>query len=146
MIRLVLSLLCVFLFPSFAGAQALQVFPRSIDLQTSTLGLEQIESTEDFLQIRIDTSLLQGSRWQLSIQVVVPPESFGRTFKPEALSWTAQPPFITRSLLPNKPAIVGEGPIDGRTVEGRLVWRAGEGTQTAGVYRGRIMLILEELP
>jgi hypothetical protein len=115
-------------------------------LQISPLGLEQFESTEDFLQIRIDTSLLRGSRWRLSIQVVVPPESFGRTFRTEALSWIAQPPFISRSLLPSKPVIVGEDQIDGRTVEGRLVWRVAEGAVTAGEYRGRLMFVLEELP
>ena len=58
MIRLVLSLLGILLLPSFANAQALQVFPRTIDLEISDLGLEQVESTVDFLQIRIDTGLL----------------------------------------------------------------------------------------
>ena len=146
MIRLVLSLLGILLLPSLASAQALQVFPRTIDLEISDLGLEQVESTVDFLQIRIDTRLLQGSRWQLSIQLVTPPESFGKTFRPEVLSWTARPPFISRNLLPNQKVIIGEGPINGRVVEGRLVWRAGDGALSAGDYRGRIMLILEEIP
>jgi hypothetical protein len=146
MIRLVLSLLCFVLFPSVAGSQVLQVFPRTIDLRVSASGLDQVVSTEDFLQIRIDTRLLQGSRWQLSIQLVTPPESFGKTFRPEVLSWTARPPFISRNLLPNQKVIIGEGPINGRVFEGRLIWRAGDGALSAGDYRGRIMLILEEIP
>lgn len=146
MIRLVLSLLGILLLPSLASAQALQVFPRTIDLEISDLGLEQVESTVDFLQIRIDTGLLQGSKWRLSVEVTVPPESFGKTFRPEVLSWTARPPFISRNLLPNQKVIIGEGPINGRVVEGRLIWRAGDGALSAGDYRGRIMLMLEEIP
>jgi HAE1 family hydrophobic/amphiphilic exporter-1 len=42
--------------------------------------------------------------------------------------------------------IIGEGPINGRVFEGRLIWRAGDGALSAGDYRGRIMLILEEIP
>jgi hypothetical protein len=146
MTRLVLSLLYFVLFPSVAGSQVLQVFPRTIDLRVSASGLDQVVSTEDFLQIKIDTRLLQGNRWKLSIQLVAPPESFGKTFRPEALSWTARSPFISRNLLPNQKVMIGEGPINGRVVEGRLIWRAGDGAPLAGDYRGRIMLILEEIP
>jgi len=146
MIRFLLSFLCLALFPSVVGAQVLQVFPRAIDLEIRNTDLDQIESTEDFLQIRIDTSLLKGSKWLLSIQLVTPIESAGQSFSPQALSWTARPPFISRALLPNAKVVVGEGPIDGRIVEGRLVWRAAEGTLSAGEYRGRIMFILEEIP
>ena len=141
MIRLVLSLLGILLLPSLVSAQALQVFPQTIELE-----LEQVESTVDFLQISIDTALLQGSKWRLSVEVTFPPQSFGKTFRPESLSWTARPPFISRNLLPNQKVIIGEGTINGRVVEGRLVWRAGDGALAAGDYRGRIILILEEIP
>jgi len=146
MIRLVLSLLGILLLPSLVSAQALQVFPQTIELEVSDLGLEQVESTVDFLQISIDTALLQGSKWRLSVEVTFPPQSFGKTFRPESLSWTARPPFISRNLLPNQKVIIGEGTINGRVVEGRLVWRAGDGALAAGDYRGRIILILEEIP
>ncbi|MCP4665620.1 MAG: hypothetical protein GY849_04560, partial [Deltaproteobacteria bacterium] len=126
--------------------RALEVFPRAIRMELKAVGLEQFQSTQDFLHIRIQTRLLKGSRWRLWIQPVVPPESFGKIFRAEALSWTARPPFISHSLFPNEKAIVGQGRIDGRTVEGRLIWRAGNGAQAAGEYRGRVMLILEELP
>lgn len=146
MIRWIVFLLTFLVFPSVAFGQALEIFPRTIDLEIRAVGLDLFKSSEDFLQIRIETRSLNGKKWRLWIKIVVPPESFGKRFRPEALSWTARSPFISGSLLPSEKVLVGEGLIDGRTVEGRLVWRAKEGTQTAGKYRGRVMLILEELP
>jgi len=144
--RWIVFLLCFVLFPSAAFGQALELFPRTINLEMRPVGLDLFKSTEGFLQIRIETRSLHGSRWRLWIKMVVPPESFGKRFRPEALSWRARPPFISGSLLSNEKVLVGEGPIDGRRVEGRLVWQAREGPSTAGEYKGRIMLILEEWP
>ena len=146
MMRRILPILCLCLFPFAAEAKQLEVFPNTISLELRPLDFDQVESTQGFLQIRIDTRLLRGSRWRVSLELVLPLESAGRTFRAEALSWTAQPPFVSRHLLPNQRVIVGEGPIDGRTVEGRLVWRAGGGGSSAEMFRGRVMVILEELP
>ncbi|MGE5310856.1 MAG: hypothetical protein ACM3MN_03865 [Nitrospirota bacterium] len=146
MIRWIALLLCLCLFPFAGAAKQLEVFPSAITLELKPTDFDQVESTQGFLQIRIDTRLLRGSRWRVSLELVLPLESAGRTFKAQALSWTAQPPFVSRNLLQNQRVIVGEGPIDGRTVEGRLVWRAGGGIPSAEQFRGRVMVILEELP
>jgi hypothetical protein len=146
MMRWILPILCFCLFPFAADAKQLEVFPNAITLELKPVDFDQVESTQGFLQIRIDTKLLRGSRWRLSLELVLPLESAGRTFRAQALSWTAQPPFVSRNLLPNQRVIVGEGPIDGRMVEGRLVWRAGGGIPSAEMFRGRVMVILEELP
>jgi hypothetical protein len=146
MMRWILPILCLCLLSSAAEAKQLEVFPSAITLELKPTDFDQVESTQGFLQIRIDTRLLRGSRWRVSLELVLPLESAGRTFKAQALSWTAQPPFVSRNLLPNQRVIVGEGPIDGRTVEGRLVWRAGGGIPSAEQFRGRVMVILEELP
>lgn len=146
MMRWIAPILCLCLLSSAADAKQLEVFPSAITLELKPTDFDQVESTQGFLQIRIDTRLLRGSRWRVSLELVLPLESAGRTFKAQALSWTAQPPFVSRNLLPNQRVIVGEGPIDGRTVEGRLVWRAGGGIPSAEQFRGRVMVILEELP
>jgi hypothetical protein len=146
MMRWILPILCLCLLSSAAEAKQLEVFPSAITLELKPTDFDQVESTQGFLQIRIDTTLLRGSRWRVSLELVLPLESAGRTFKAQTLSWTAQPPFVSRNLLPNQRVIVGEGPIDGRTVEGRLVWRAGGGIPSAEQFRGRVMVILEELP
>lgn len=146
MMRWILPILCLCLLSSAAEAKQLEVFPSAITLELKPTDFDQAESTQGFLQIRIDTRLLRGSRWRVSLELVLPLESAGRTFKAQAVSWTAQPPFVSRNLLPNQRVIVGEGPIDGRTVEGRLVWRAGGGIPSAEQFRGRVMVILEELP
>ncbi len=146
MTRYILLLLCYLLFPAQAAGQALEVFPRAIDMKLKAISPEIHESSQDFLQIQIKTGLLKGSRWRLWIKTVVPPHAFGKRFEPEALSWTARPPFISRSLLPNTKVLVGQGPIDGRTVKGRLIWRAGKGALAAGTFKGRVMLMLEECP
>lgn len=146
MMRWILPILCLCVFASAADAKQLEVFPNTITLELKPVGFDQVESTQGFLQIRIDTRLLRGSRWRVSLELVLPLESAGKRFRPESLSWTAQPPFVSRNLLPNQRVIVGEGPIDGRMVEGRLVWRAGGGVPSAEMFRGRVMVILEELP
>jgi hypothetical protein len=146
MMRWVLPTLCLCLFPFAADAKQLEVFPNAITLELKSVDFDQVESNQAFLQIRIDTRLLRGSRWRLSLELVAPLESAGKRFRPESLSWTAQPPFVSRNLLSNQRVVVGEGPIDGRTVEGRLVWRAGGTLPSAEMFRGRVMVILEELP
>lgn len=147
MMRLTLLLLWFLLPPSSAGAQALDLFPRTIGIEIRPTGMDAFESTEDFLQIRIQTDFLQGGRWRLWAEMVSPPASFGHEYNPEALSWIARPPFISRSMLPHQKVLVGEGPIDGRTVEGRLVWRATrEAPASPGPFRGRVLFSLEELP
>jgi hypothetical protein len=145
--RLTLSLLWFLAVPSSLGAQALQLFPHTISMEIVPTGMDTFESTQDYLQIRIQTDLLQGSKWRLWIEMVTPPESFGQAYSPEALSWTARPPFISRSMLPDQKVLVGEGPIDGRRVEGRLVWHATKSAPPApGAFRGRMVFTLEELP
>lgn len=146
MMRWIILLLVLVAFPFYAVGQTLELFPRTMRLEIRPVGLDTFESSEDFLQIRIETRSLRGSRWRLWIQMIVPPESFGKRFRPEALCWIARPPFISGTLLSNEKMLVGEGPIDGRTVEGRLVWQARAEPPTAGEYRGRVLLILEEWP
>lgn len=150
MIRRAFLIILTFIFlaalTAAARGQALEVFPRCVELEVRTTGMENFESSRDFLQIRIDTSQLSGRKWRLWIQTAVPPESLGRRYRPEALSWTARPPFISGRLLSNDKVLVGEGPINGQIFEGRLIWKVNEAPLQASRYRGRIVLILEELP
>jgi hypothetical protein len=146
MMRWILPILCLCLSPFAAEAKQLEVFPNTITLELKAVDFDHVESNQAFLQIRIDTRLLRGTRWRVSLELVHPLESAGKRFRPESLSWIAQPPFISRNLLPNQRVMIGEGPIDGRIVEGRLVWRAGGGIPSAEMFRGRLMVILEELP
>jgi hypothetical protein len=144
--RWIAPILFLCFFPFAAEAKQLEVFPSAMTLELKPTDFDRVESTQGFLQIRIDTRLLRGSRWRVSLELVLPLESAGKMFRAQALSWTAQPPFVSSNLLPNQRVVVGEGPIDGRTVEGRLVWRAGGGIPSAQRFTGRVMVILEELP
>jgi len=134
------------LFVSNAHAQSLVVFPKSVALEIVPLDFEAVTSTEGLLQLTVDTRVLRGSRWRLWIQTLIPPEYSGMRFNPEAISWTAQSPFVNGRLLPSQRVLVGEGPINGDRFNGRLVLRANEDAPTSGEYRGSFILALEEIP
>ena len=130
---------------SNAHAQPLVVFPRTVALEIVPLDFEAVSSTEGLLQVTVDTSVLQGNRWCLWLETLIPPEYSGMRFSPEAISWTAQPPFLNGRLLSTQRVLVGEGPINGNRYNGRLVIRANEDAPTSGEYRGSFVLILEEI-
>jgi hypothetical protein len=140
------TLVLLALLPAMAGAQTLEVFPKTLELESPTAGLVEASGEREFLDIRFDTRGLQGERWQLWIEVTAPPESMGVRLPPEILVWTARPPFINGILLPDRPVLVGQGPIDGRPVRGRLIWRVDESAPAAGDFRGSILLTLEVFP
>ena len=141
-----LTLIAFSLFVSNAHAQPLVVFPKTVALEIVPLDFEAVTSTEGLLQVTVDTRALRGSRWRLWFETLIPPEYSGMRFKPEAISWTAQSPYLNGRLLSTQKVLVGEGPINGDTFNGRLVLRADEDTPTSGEYRGSFVLILEEIP
>ena len=147
MIRFSVPILIAFsILLSNAHAQSLVVFPRTVALEIVPLDFESVSSTEGLLQVIVDTRVLRGSRWRLWFETLIPPEYSGMRFRPEAISWTTQPPFLNGRLLSTERVLVGEGPINGKRFNGRFVIRSDEDTPTSGEYRGSFILILEEIP
>ena len=141
-----LTLIAFSIFVSNAHAQSLVVFPKAVALEIVPLDFEAVTSTEGLLQVTVDTRALRGSRWRLWLETLIPPEYSGMRFRPEAISWTAQPPFLNGRLLSSQRVLVGEGPTNGDRFNGRLVLRADEDAPTSGEYRGSFILTLEEIP
>ncbi len=141
-----LTLIAFSIFVSNAHAQSLVVFPKAVALEIVPLDFEAVTSTEGLLQVTVDTRVLRGSRWRLWLETLIPPEYSGMRFRPEAISWTAQPPFLNGRLLSSQRVLVGEGPTNGDRFNGRLVLRADEDAPTSGEYRGSFILTLEEIP
>jgi len=131
---------------SYASAQNLDVFPETVRVEVAAAGLEGPARAEQDLIIRFETAGMQGSTWRLWLEMVAPPQSQEGTLPLELLTWQARRPFISGTLLPNERVLVGEGPIDGRPVSGRLIWSVQGQPPRPGSYIGRLQLILEEWP
>lgn len=143
--RTLLITLWFILVPALHGAP-LEILHRVIDLELSSVDLDQWQSSQASLEIRIRTGEMAGSAWRLWIEQTQAPAAQGQYLSAGALRWTARGSFRSGELSGSGRVLAGEGVIDGGTVRERLLWEATGPPPGSGDFRGRIRFILEVRP
>jgi hypothetical protein len=130
-----------------AGApNLLEIWPRQIEVEVLPLEAQQLGisrgSFQSTINLSIDTRQLGGQTWRLWII----PRGRPANTPVELLHWEGRPPMINGTAAPDQRVLAGQGAVDGRLVQTRLVfWAQGEVPQ-AGFFPVHFDFILERLP